>query len=130
MKTPSLTRLITSTFALAIGGAALTMGLVAPVAAQEPSTAPTATPSQRFEQRVDRRERHQQHRIAQGIESGQLNAREAARLEHQQARVARQEGRMEADGKITRHEARTMEHHQDRASRHIHRQKHDGQTAH
>jgi hypothetical protein len=81
-----------------------------------------------FEQRVDRRQERQQQRIANGIASGQLTAPEAARLERQQAGVARMESRFEADGALSRREALRLEHRQDRTSRHIAWQKHDRQV--
>lgn len=81
-----------------------------------------------FEQRVDNRQARQQQRIANGIDSGQLTAREAGRLERQQAGVARMESRFEADGSLSRREALRLENRQDRTSRHIAWQKHDRQV--
>ncbi|MDC6170804.1 hypothetical protein [Paucibacter sp. XJ19-41] len=80
------------------------------------------------EQRVDQRQERQTGRIAAGIESGQLTRREQLRLEHQQARTARLEQRVEADGRVTGKEALRLEQRQDRNSRSIKRARHDGQT--
>ena len=90
--------------------------------ADDNTTGKTATP------RVDRREARQQHRIAQGVKSGQLTPRETARLEHGQARVERAEGRAKADGKVTPAERRHLAHMQNRQSRHIYRAKHNART--
>jgi hypothetical protein len=91
------------------------------------AVASAQTPSQRFEQRIDIRQDRQAARIDAGVASGQLSAREQARLERQQAGSERLEQRIEADGRITRREARQMEHVLDRNSRAIARQKHDRQ---
>ncbi len=84
-----------------------------------------ATPA---EARINQRQKHQQHRIAQGIQSGKLTPREAARLEQQQAHISRYEARSRADGGgVSRAERARLEQMQDRASRNIRRQKHDHQ---
>jgi hypothetical protein len=80
--------------------------------------------------RIDRREQHQQTRIRRGVRSGQLNRREARRLERQQARTARQEAAARADGRVTARERRHLRHRENRTSRRIYRQKHDAQTRH
>jgi len=77
--------------------------------------------------RVDRRERHQQRRIRQGVRSGELNRREARRLERQQAVTHAQEAAAKADGKVTKRERRHLNRRENRTSRHIYRQKHDSQ---
>lgn len=76
--------------------------------------------------RINQRQHHQQHRIANGIGNGSLTAREAARLERQQAHIARYEAHSRADGHgLSRSERARIEAMQDRASRQIARQKHD-----
>jgi len=87
------------------------------------------TPTQRRETREAQRDANQQKRIDQGVQSGQLNSRETARLERQQARTDKAEAKAAADGKVTKKEARHIDRMQDRDSRHIRRQKHDAQTA-
>lgn len=79
---------------------------------------------------LDRREARQQQRIANGIESGQLNAREAARLERGEARLDRNEARAKADGVVTPRERAALHHEANNMSKRIYRQKHDAQTAH
>ena len=76
---------------------------------------------------VDRREHRQQRRIRQGVKSGELNKREAARLEAGQARTRRMEHRAKADGTVTRRERARLQHRENRTSRRIYRQKHDNQ---
>lgn len=80
------------------------------------------------EARVNQRQAHQQHRIYNGVRSGELTGREAYRLERQQARIARYERRSRADGPgLTGRERTRIERMQDRASRNIYRQRHDRQ---
>jgi hypothetical protein len=101
------------TLALALSGAAF---------AQAPTAAdPTATP------RIDKREANQEKRIEQGVASGQLTSREAARMERQQARVENAEAAAKADGNVTAKERKHIAHMQDKDSKRIYRQKHDAQ---
>lgn len=79
--------------------------------------------------RIDQRQENQERRIEQGVQSGQLNQREAARLEKGQARVQKMENRAAADGKVTAKERARIEREQDKQSRRIYREKHDKQTA-
>jgi hypothetical protein len=76
---------------------------------------------------VDRREHRQQRRIHQGVKSGSLTRREAARMEAQQARTRRMERRAKADGTVTAKERARLQHRGNRTSRRIYRQKHDAQ---
>ena len=70
---------------------------------------------------------NQQERIAQGLESGELDTREAARLEREQAAVDRTEARALEDGRITGREQAAISAKQNAASADIYRQKHDAQ---
>ena len=76
---------------------------------------------------INRRERHEQQRIRQGIRSGELTRREAARLELQQGRIRGYEWYARSDGHVSRTERRHLDRMLDRASRDIYRQKHDRQ---
>ena len=76
---------------------------------------------------IDQRQANQEKRIDQGIESGQLNEREANRLNKQQEHVNKMEDRAKSDGVITKKERARIVAAQDRASRHIAREKHDRQ---
>ena len=79
--------------------------------------------------RIDKRQDNQERRIDQGMKSGALNQKEAARLEKGQQRVQRMEDKAAADGKVTAKERRKIEHTQDQQSKKIYREKHDKQTA-
>src|SRR5919204_1871478 len=74
------------------------------------------------------RDVNQQQRIEQGLQSGQLNTREAARLEREEARVERDEARALRDGKLSPAEKARLAREQNRVSRDIYREKHDAQT--
>jgi hypothetical protein len=78
---------------------------------------------------VDRRERRQQERIAQGVESGQLTPAETARLERKEGRIHReiQRDRAANGGTLTPAERRRINRQQNRVSRQIYREKHDAQ---
>jgi hypothetical protein len=77
--------------------------------------------------RIDARRAEQQHRIQQGVASGQLTRRETRKLERQQRRIARDEVRAKKDGVVTPRERAHLTREQDAASRSIARQKHDRQ---
>lgn len=93
------------------------LSLALPLAA----LAQTATPN------IDQRQARQQARIEQGVQSGSLTPREAARLERGQAHVARMEGRAKADGVVTARERAHLQQAENRQSREIRQQKHDRQ---
>ncbi len=76
---------------------------------------------------VDQRQANQEARIQQGIASGELTGREAARLERGQQRVANMEAAAKADGVVTKRERVQLQHAQNVQSRHIAAQKHDRQ---
>jgi hypothetical protein len=77
---------------------------------------------------VDHRQATQHARIAQGAASGQLTARETARLAAEQRAIAREERFYERDGHLSAAERADLHHDLNRASRDIYRQKHDAQT--
>ena len=76
---------------------------------------------------INERQANQEQRIDQGIESGQLNEQEANRLNRQQERINKMEGRAKSDGVMTKRERARISAAQHRASRHIAREKHDRQ---
>ena len=78
--------------------------------------------------RVDRREARQHMRIRQGVRSGELTPREAARLRAGQAHVHGMERRAKSDGRVTLRERARIERAQDRQSRRIARLKHNGRS--
>ena len=73
------------------------------------------------------RDVNQQNRIEQGVKSGSLTTREAARLEHGQARDTRLEARAGADGNVTKHEQQRIQKNENHQSKRIYREKHDAQ---
>jgi hypothetical protein len=75
----------------------------------------------------DQRQENQERRIDQGVQSGQLTEREAARLDRGQDRLQRIEDRAKADGMVTRQERARLQHAENVQSRHIYREKHDRQ---
>ena len=102
---------------IAVAGAVLlTLGGAALAAAE------TKTPV------VDKRQANQQRRIDQGVASGQLTDKEAARLQKGQEHVQQLESKAKADGEVTAKERRRLKQAQDVQSRRIYRQKHDAQT--
>src|SRR5947207_13362935 len=74
------------------------------------------------------RDVNQQERIEQGLKSGQLSTREAARLEREESKVERDQARALSDGKLTPAEKARLAREQNRVSRDIYREKHDAQT--
>src|SRR5205809_5185632 len=88
---------------------------------------PNSASSQRMQADVQRNV-NQQQRIEQGIQSGQLTNREAAKLERGQARVNRAEARAGADGRVGPNEQRRIQKAENRQSKRIYREKHDAQT--
>lgn len=74
------------------------------------------------------RDVNQERRIEQGLRSGQLDTREAARLQAEQARIDKMESRALRDGQLTAAERARINAAQNKASADIYRQKHDGQT--
>jgi hypothetical protein len=78
---------------------------------------------------ADRREAHQQARIAQGLQGGQLTPAETVRVERKEASIHREIRRERAanGGHLTPAERARVDRQQDRLSRQIYRAKHDGQ---
>ena len=74
------------------------------------------------------RDENQQERIEQGLKSGQLNTKEAGRLEREQQVINRTEANATKDGKITAQEQARIKAEQNRASSDIYREKHDAQV--
>ena len=77
--------------------------------------------------KIDQRQANQERRIDQGVASGQLNEREAARLNKQQNHIDNMENKAKADGVVTKKERSKIHNAQDKASRNIAREKHDAQ---
>ncbi len=77
--------------------------------------------------RDQKREAIQQGRIAGGVKSGELTAKEAVHLRKGQKRVDRAQRRAKADGEVTNAEQLKLENMQDRQNTKIYNQKHDEQ---
>jgi hypothetical protein len=75
------------------------------------------------------RDADQQQRIEQGLQSGQLNTREAGRLERQEQAIDHQEAHAEkSGGQLTAQEQARINREQNAVSRNIYNNKHDAQT--
>jgi hypothetical protein len=83
------------------------------------TVAQTATP------KATKRQVHQQHRIKEGVKSGELTKGEAARLEAQQGKIAVDKAKAKSDGVVTTKERAKLHREQDRASKNIYRKKHN-----
>jgi hypothetical protein len=71
---------------------------------------------------------NQQQRIEQGLQSGQLTTKEAAKLEKGEANIEKMEQRAEANGKLSDAEKQRIEQAQNKESQAIYRDKHNAQT--
>ncbi|MFN3567089.1 MAG: hypothetical protein ACK4V1_14025 [Burkholderiaceae bacterium] len=91
-------------------------------AAASPAFAQTAAPG------YTQRDINQERRIEQGLQSGQLTTREAARLQAEQARIDKMQSNALRDGQLTAHERARIDAAQDKASADIYKQKHDAQA--
>lgn len=91
------------------------------------ATALSFAPCALLAQNIGERQADQQQRIAQGVRSGQLTARETARLEHQEAGIQREKSGMRAadNGHLTRADRRILTNQQNVESRRIFRDKHN-----
>ena len=113
MKIPTLIAALALTF----GASAFAQSPAVPAVPKDP----TATP------KIDQREINQQQRIDQGVASGALTPREAAKLQKREAKIASDEAAAKADGKVTRAERHRLKHEQNHTSAAIKRQKNDRQ---
>ncbi len=78
-------------------------------------------------QNINHRKDHQQDRIAQGVRSGQLTARETGNLEGREASINREEHAMRRadNGRLTHADRAALTRRQNRVSRSIYRDKHN-----
>lgn len=79
---------------------------------------------------IHQRKDNQQQRIAQGVRSGQLTARETGHLERREASINREEHNMRRadNGHLTRADRAVLTHRQNRTSRAIYRDKHNARV--
>jgi hypothetical protein len=73
---------------------------------------------------------HQKERIKEGVQSGELNRKEATRLRAEQAKIQAEKKVAKADGVVTPAERQVIKQDQKKASKHIYNQKHDAQVRH
>lgn len=97
----------------------LFMGMMPCTYAQDSSTGSVRTPG------ITRRQHRQQHRIRQGVRSGELTRGEFRRLEKEQAEIQEDKKEAKADGTVTKDERKELRHEQNVASRRIYRAKHN-----
>ena len=77
---------------------------------------------------ADQRQDRQERRIQQGVRSGELTPREAARLERGQARIRQMQQDALADGHINRRERAAIDREQDKQNQLIARLKHNDRS--
>lgn len=87
---------------------------------------PNSRSARRMEADVQRNI-NDQRRIAEGVRSGQITNREAARLQYGESRVLGQEARAGADGHVSRYEQRRIGYAENHQSRAIHHERTDAQ---
>jgi hypothetical protein len=75
--------------------------------------------------RVDRREQHQQKRVADGLKDGSITSGEAAKIERDEAKIQRDEAKAKADGVVTAQEKAKLNRELNHTSREIRRDKHN-----
>ena len=105
---------------------AVVAGLMLPAAAQtsDSGTAAAKPPT------INQRKENQQDRIADGIQSGQLTAREAGKLEKKEFELNQEERDMRKldNGHLTKADRATLNQQQNAVSKDIYKQKHDAQV--
>lgn len=113
----TITRIISSKIAPALIASLFAM----PVFAQTAST--TNTPN------IDKRQDNQQQRVANGVSSGALTAKEATNLEKRESKIETDKQAAKADGTVTKQERAKLQHEENRASKKIYAKKHNARTA-
>jgi len=76
---------------------------------------------------VNKRQHNQQHRINQGVRSGELTKEEAKGLRVEQKSIRQEERTYKSDGKLTKDERKDLHQDMNQASRNIHQEKHDAE---
>lgn len=77
---------------------------------------------------IDQKQQNQKERIVQGVNSGELTAKETWRLAKQQGKLYHKEQRFKADGQFTRQERAAIHRDLLKSSKSIYVQKHDRQV--
>lgn len=76
---------------------------------------------------VNTRQHNQQHRLADGVRSGELTREETQTLRKEQREIRKKEREYKSDGKMTRAERRDLHREQNQASQNIREEKHDAE---
>jgi hypothetical protein len=123
-------RITKSLSILAVGG----LMLVGATAAQQDKTSGAGPnkidPAHPCVNQVNRRETHQQQRIANGVKSGQLTPGETKRLERGEQRLQNNEKKDMAkdNGHLTKHDQRQLSKEANHMSKRIYKDKHNAKT--
>ena len=106
--------------------AAAMAAMVVPVSAQ--STGSASTTSTPTSKTINQRKENQQDRIGQGIQSGQVTAGEASKLETKESDLNKEERLMRAEdnGKLTSADKKALTQQQNQLSNRIYKDKHNG----
>jgi len=75
---------------------------------------------------VNQRQHNQQHRIKQGVHSGQLTKEETRGLRSEQKAIRQEERAYKSDGKLTKEERKDLHQDMNDLSKDIYQEKHDG----
>jgi hypothetical protein len=118
-------------FTVALAGAAFAQDTTSTTTASTtttPTTPKTATPAKK-KMGVNARQARQQQRIGEGVENGSLTAGEAAKIEHKETKLNKEEARFrKSGGQLTPAEKAKLEKQENALSKDIDRQKHDAQV--
>jgi len=74
---------------------------------------------------VNHRQHRQEHRVEQGLRSGELTRQEAKGLRQEERGIRQEERAYKSDGKLTRAERKDLHRDLNQASKDIYREKHD-----
>ncbi len=83
----------------------------------------TATPN------INKTQQNQENRIANGVRSGELTAKETQNLQKREGKIEADKQAAKADGKVTNAERRKIKREQARASKAIYKKKHNRRKA-
>jgi uncharacterized membrane protein YebE (DUF533 family) len=76
---------------------------------------------------VKKRQKHQMHRIAQGVKSGELTRKEAKELIQKEKEIQQMKKEAKSDGVVTKEERKEIHKELNQQSKEIYKQKHDAQ---
>lgn len=77
---------------------------------------------------IDQRQENQQKRIAAGVNSGALTAKETVSLKKREAKIETDKQAAKADGHVTKQERAKLQREENRASKQIYAKKHNART--